>query len=443
MSRLWDRGETLDAAVLRLTVDRDPELDLALVPWDCLASAAHARMLAAVGILEEDELAGLEHELAVIRREAEAGEFCISIDQEDGHTAIENRLTERLGEAGRKIHTGRSRNDQVIAALRLWGRAKLLEQLEGLLVVVETLLDLAVEHRETSLPGTTHTRQAMPTTLGHHFGAWAEGLLDDAPWLRRAFDHLNRSPLGSGSGFGAAFALDREMVSDLLAFERPQVNTLAVQNDRGKSESLALGCAAATATDLGRLATDLIRFSSEELGYVTLPAAVTTGSSIMPQKRNPDVLELIRAGAARLCARQAEVGAVYGGLTAGYHRDLQLTKEPFLAGMQSLADMLTALGPVLTGLEIDRERCRAAVLPSTGATDAAMARVREGMPFRDAYREAARGVEKATGDAAEAWRDRTHLGAPGDFSQEAARQALATEREWLAATREKIENALP
>ena len=422
--------------MLRLTVGRDPELDLRLVPWDCLASTAWAEMLAGIGVLDEAECAGLSEELRAIATDARAGSFVIELEQEDGHTAIENRLRQKLGEAGDKIHTGRSRNDQVLAALRLWGRATLLDQVEGLLAVAGRLLELAESHRETGMPGYTHTRQAMATTLGHHLAAWADNLLDGLPWLRTAFDHLDRSPLGAGSGFGTALPLDRERVAQRLGFASLQGNTLAVQNDRGKSEFLALAAAAAVATDLGRLATDLIWYSSDELGYIRLGSAITTGSSIMPQKRNPDVLELIRAGAARLRARQAEVGAIYGPLPAGYQRDLQLTKEPFLEGMQSLVDMLRAFGAVLDSLEVDADRCRQAVLPATGATDAVYQRVAEGVPFRQAYREAASGDAPAVeGEPADGWRSRKHTGAPGGLSLDEPRQRLAAAGDWLEARR--------
>ncbi len=435
MSRLWDRGEPLAEAVLRLTVGRDPELDLRLVPWDCQASAAHAEMLAAIGVLDRNEVAAISGELAGIAAEARAGGFVIAREEEDGHTAIENRLRDRLGEAGDKIHAGRSRNDQVLAALRLWGRAAVLDQIEGVLAVAGRLLELADEHRDTSMPGYTHTRQAMPTTAGHWLAAWADNLADDVAWLETAYQHLDRSPLGSASGFGVGLPLDRGLVAARLGFAGVQENSLAVQNDRGKSEFLALAAAAATATDLGRLAADLILYSSDELRFVRLPAEVTTGSSIMPQKRNPDVLELVRAGAARLRARQAEVGAIYGPLPAGYHRDLQLTKEPFLEAMQGLLDMLTAVGAVLDGLELDAERCRAAVLPATAATDAVYRRVAAGTPFRQAYREAARGELPPLEPPAEAWRERTHTGAPGalDTTTTAGRLAAASDR--LAARR--------
>lgn len=435
MSRLWDKGgaagQALDPVVERFTVGEDPHLDLELVPYDALASLAHARMLSEIGILDGEELAGLERELAVVVGEARRGEFRITRADEDGHTALENRLTERLGDAGRKIHTGRSRNDQVIAALRLWGREALLAATERLLAVVERLLDLADEHREVSVPGYTHTRQAMPSTLGHLFAAHGEGLLDAVPWLQTAFAHLDRSPLGSASGYGVPLPLDRRRVAELLCFGGLQVNTLAVQNDRGKSESLALTAVAAPASDLGRLAHDLILASSDELGWITLATEVTTGSSIMPQKRNPDVLELVRAGAARLRSRAAEVNAVYAPLPSGYHRDLQLTKAPFLRGLAEAVDLFAVFRVALDGLTIHPERCHAAVQAATAATDEVYRRIGEGTPFRTAYREV--GADPAgsvQGEPAETWRGRTHEGAPGALDTTADRRRLAEAEAW-------------
>jgi argininosuccinate lyase len=439
MSRLWDRGSELDRRIERFTVGRDPELDLRLVAADALASAAHATMLRSIGILSQEELDGLLAELRRIAQEAREGTFQILAEHEDGHTAIENRLTEKLGDAGRRIHTGRSRNDQVIAAVRLWLREALLEQVGEALAVVGLLLDLAEEHRETSLPGYTHTRQAMPSTLGFLFAGYASNLLDDVPWLRTAFDHVDRCPLGSASGFGVALPLDRQQVCDLLCFREVQVNTLAVQNDRGKTEQLALGAALAVIQDLGRLAADLIWFSSDELRFVLLDEAVTTGSSIMPQKRNPDVLELIRAAAAKVRSRHGEIGAVVGSLGAGYHRDLQLTKEPCLEGMQTVTDTLAALQPVLATLKADRQRCRDAMERSIGATDAVYARVAQGEAFRTAYKEVAQDPAAAVGtDPAEAWRQRTHLGAPGALDLTPLRQSLAAAHAWREQEADRI-----
>jgi argininosuccinate lyase len=428
---LWDKGGALDDAVARLTVGDDPELDLELLRFDALASAAHATMLAEIGILGAEELAGLVGELRALATEAAGGAFTIDPADEDGHTAIENHLTARLGDAGRRIHTGRSRNDQVIAALRLWGREALLDLTEELLAVVESLTVLASAHVATSVPGYTHTRQAMTTTLGHFFAAYADSLLDHLPWIEVAWRHLNRSPLGSASGFGVALPLDRERVADLLGFDGVQRNTLAVQNDRGRSEALVLGVAAAVTTDLGRLARDLIHYSSAELGFLALAPETTTGSSIMPQKRNPDVLEIIRAAAVRGRHFAAQVEEIYGGLGAGYHRDLQLTKEPFLRGMVGAIDSLKTLRPVLDSLEIDVERCRAAILPATAATDAIYQQVARGVAFREAYQQAGRAPETAYGDEpAESWRERIHAGAPGDASYEYLRDRQQSGRLW-------------
>jgi argininosuccinate lyase len=442
LSRLWERGEPLDAVVERFTVGADPELDRELVAWDALASAAHATMLREIGVLDAGELAGVLRVLAEVAREARAGCFAIAREEEDGHTALENRLTRELGEAGRKIHTGRSRNDQVMAALRLWGRDALLAATEELLGVVDALLAAADEHREVSMPGYTHTRQAMPSTLGFLFAAHAEGLLDALPWLATAFAHLDRSPLGSASGYGVPLPLDRPRVAELLAFAAVQGNTLAVQNDRGRGEYLALVAVALPASDLGRLAGDLVAFSADEARFLRLAPALTTGSSIMPQKRNPDVLELVRATAARLRARAAEVASIYGPLPSGYHRDLQLTKGPYLEGLAAARDLFRVFRVTLAGLEVDAERCRQAILPATAATDEVYRRVAAGEPFRDAYREVAVDPAGAVpGAAAEAWRQRTHLGAPGALDLGPSRRRLAEERSRVAALRGRLDGA--
>jgi len=442
MTRLWERGEPLDALVARFTVGRDPELDRELVAHDALASAAHARMLARIGVLSDAEERGLLAELSRIADEARAGRFEIAPADEDGHTAIENRLTERLGDAGRRIHTGRSRNDQVIAALRLYCREGLLAIIERLLATAERLFTLAEAHRDTSMAGHSHTRQAMPTTMGHLFAAHGEGLLDDLPWLWTAYGHVNRSPLGSASGFGVALPLDRALVAELLGFDGVQHNTLAVQNDRGKTEMLVLGSLLAPAGDLARLAADLIWLSADELALVRLGESVTTGSSIMPQKRNPDVLELVRASAARLRGLHVAAGGILGGLPSGYHRDLQLTKEPLLDGLRLTRDLFDATQRVLDTLQVDVARCRAAIKPAAGATDALYRRVAAGEPLRTAYARIAADPEAAvSGDPAELWRGRTHLGAPGALSLGAQREALARARSVLAAQAQRAGRA--
>lgn len=411
--RLWSETARPDPRVERVTVGDDPRLDVDLVAFDALGSVAHAVMLSEIGLLTQDECQQLRTGLWRIAEDAKAGTFTIDVAQEDCHTAIEQRLTAEFGDAGRRIHTGRSRNDQVLAALRLWAREQLIELGERVLELVEALRARADEFGDVSLPGYTHTRQAMPATLGFYLAAHAESLLDDLRWLETAFRHVNRSPLGSAAGFGVAIPLDRARVAELLGFDGFQNNTLAVQNDRGKTEALILAVVATTATDLGRLASDLIWFSSDELGYVKLSPSVTTGSSIMPQKRNPDVLEIVRASAARLRSLQHGVADIYGSLPSGYHRDLQLTKRPLLEGVQSLSGLLGAMTAVVESCEADRERARAAIRPETAATDALYADVREGVPFRTAYRRVAEAPGEAYhGDVPESWRERGHAGSP-------------------------------
>ncbi|HVS02484.1 MAG TPA: lyase family protein [Thermoanaerobaculia bacterium] len=439
MSRLWDRGEPLDEGVARFTVGRDADLDRLLVAHDALGSAAHAVMLGEIGVLAPEQVTALLRELAAVAREARSGSFTVAPEEEDGHTALENRLVGACGEAGRRIHTGRSRNDQVIAALRLWGREAVLELAEATAEAAGELLRLAAAHRDTSLPGYSHGRQAMPSTLGFLFAAIAEGLIDSLPWLERAFAHLDRSPLGSASGYGVALPLDRRQVAELLAFDSVQGNALAVQNDRGKTEMLVLGAALAPVHDLSRLAADLLWLGSDELGCVRLAPDVTTGSSLMPNKRNPDVLELVRAGAARLAARHAEVTGLWHGLASGYHRDLQLTKGPFVEGLRDAVELVRVTVPVLGGLEVDAARCRSLIARAAGATDALYARVAAGATFRAAYREVAADSEAAVeGDPAEGWRRRTHLGAPGALDLAAAETALAQARRRLRPRRERV-----
>jgi argininosuccinate lyase len=440
--KIWDRDAPLDERIERFTVGRDRELDLRLVAHDALASAAHAIMLQEIGVLSEEEREGLLRELGAVADEARAGRFEIRGDEEDGHTALERCLTEALGDAGKRIHTGRSRNDQVIAAVRLWGREVLLEMEAEVLARAAQLAELAEAHRETSMPGYTHLRQAMPSTLGHHLAAYAEGLLDALPWLDAAWSHINRSPLGSASSYGVALPLDRPRVAELLGFDSVQDNSLAVQNDRGRTEWLVLGAALTPAQDLARLAWDLVLWSGESHGFVRLPESVTTGSSIMPQKRNPDVLELVRGSAARLRARHAEIAQVFAALPTGYHRDLQLTKEPFLEGMQLAVDAVAVMEPVLAGLEVDADRCRGALDRAIGATDEVYRRIARGKPFRDAYREVAADPEGAVaGDPAEGWRDRTHLGAPGALDLGEVRRRIADARPRIEARRGAVQDA--
>lgn len=402
----------MDAASLRFTVGDDPVLDLQLLPYDCLGSAAHAIVLAEAGLLASDERDAVLQALRQLSQQARHGELEISVAQEDGHTAIEQRLTQTVGDAGKKIHTGRSRNDQVLAALRLYVREQLLALVEHTGELVETLVARAEQHRRDVMPGYTHTRQAMPSTVGLLLAATAESLLADLQALLLPLRLANRSPLGSASGYGVPLPLARERVAALLGMDGIESNTLHVQNTRGKLEGACISALHQMSITLARLAADLIWGSSEALGFFSLPEAMTTGSSIMPQKRNPDVLELVRAYPSSLAGRYMEVMGLLHGLPSGYHRDLQRTKQPLLTSVREMRDVLTVMTHGITHLEVHPEACAAQLDPSIYATDHAYAHVRAGVPFREAYRRAKESPERPL-DPETVLAARQHSGAPG------------------------------
>ncbi len=389
MTRLWHKGGELDAVIHRFTVGDDPVWDRHLVHWDCLGSMAHARTLERAGVLSADEVAALRKSLAGIDADAAAGRFEIPSELEDCHTAIETRLAAECGETGRKIHAGRSRNDQVATAMRLFLRHEALGWLGLLGDFAAALLERIERDGGVEMPGYTHLQPAMPSSVGQWLHAPLEATLEQ---MRAAFDLLDRldcCPLGTGAGFGVPLPLDREFTAGLLAFSRVQRSPIDVQNSRGRMETYFVRVAADVGGMLEKLSWDMILFCTAEFGFIRLPEAMTTGSSIMPQKRNPDVLELLRGRSARMRARLSELEAVCGKLPSSYHRDLQLTKEPAMRAAFELRDMLTIATAVVGGFEIVRERIAAAMRPELYATHAALARVRAGVPFRDAYRQVA------------------------------------------------------
>ncbi|HUV38013.1 MAG TPA: lyase family protein, partial [Planctomycetota bacterium] len=298
MAKLWQKTTDLDETIERFTAGEDVTLDLGLAEFDVLGSIAHARMLAKIGILSEAELAKLQGELVKMLAAIERGEFTIRTDQEDVHTAVEERLTEAVGDAGKKIHTARSRNDQAALDCRLYARAKTLELRAALIALARTCLAFAERHREVPMVGRTHTQRAMPSSVGLWASAVAEAMLENDELLAGLYPLVNRSPLGSAASYGVAVPIDRELTAKLLGFERPVINVLYANNTRGKVEAELLAACAVVMTDLARAATDIILFSIPETGYFDLPERFCPGSSIMPQKRTPGPLELIRARAA-------------------------------------------------------------------------------------------------------------------------------------------------
>jgi argininosuccinate lyase len=387
MTRLWDRGEPLDRLVLEYTSGDDHTLDDRLVTYDVRASLAHAEMLHSCGLLGAEDLAAIERGLTEIAASHARGEWRVALEEEDCHTAIENRLTAMAGDAGARIHLGRSRNDQVLAALRLWLKDAL-ESLAGDAEGVAAALDaLAGRYGEAVLPGYTHMQRAMPSTAGLWLGGFAAELRDDAVGLRAARRRADKNPLGSAAGYGVpALTIDRGHTTRALGFAETQEPVTAVQLSRGKAEAGALFEAALLAGDLGRLASDLCLFATAEFGFVRLSAALTTGSSMLPNKRNPDLFELARGRCAEAVAALAEVLMVTAKLPSGYHRDLQLIKRALFRGLDSVAATARLFTHVIPAVELDAERMRQAIDPSLFMAERAYRLVQEqGVPFREAY----------------------------------------------------------
>ncbi len=383
MAKLWQKNYKLNEEIERFTVGNDHLLDKTLVKYDVCGSIAHAMMLNKIGILTNDELKKLKKELVEIFDEGQ--KFQISIDDEDVHTAIESYLTKKLGELGKKIHTARSRNDQVLVDLRLYSKDKLLEAQKLVLDLADSLINIAEKHKEVPMPGYTHSRKAMPSSVGLYFGSFAESLLDDLKILGQAYDINDQCPLGSGAGYGLPLEVDRQLTADLLGFKKVQNNSLYVQNSRGKIESVVIFSLSTVMGDLARLSNDLVMFSMDEFGFFKLPDEFCTGSSIMPQKKNPDVFELTRAKASRVDANLYLVKGIASKLQSGYNRDLQLTKEPLIESFEITIASLKIFNLVIKNFQVNKEKCIESCLPDLFATEKVYDLVKKGVSFRDAY----------------------------------------------------------
>ena len=387
-TRLWDRGEPLDALILRYTAGEDHALDDRLVAYDVRASVAHAAMLRERGFLTPADFETLARSLGELGAEHAAGSWKVSLNEEDCHTALESRLVERCGEAGKRIHLGRSRNDQVLVAVRLWLKDAAVGLAEDAERTADALDALSAREGDLALPGYTHLQRAMPSSVRLFAGGFATELRDDAAGLRAAARRADKNPLGSAAGYGVpGVALDRESTTRSLGFSATHEPVTAVQLSRGKAEASLLFEAALLAQDLGRLAAELCLFATAEFGFIKLPDAFTTGSSMLPQKRNPDVLELARGRTAEAHAALAEALGVVAKLPSGYHRDYQLLKKPLFRGVDAASATAKVMTAVVAGLKFDRKRAESALDPSLFMAEKANRLVAEkGMPFRDAYR---------------------------------------------------------
>lgn len=389
MTRLWDKGLPLAERVLRYTAGEDHALDARLVAYDVRGSIAHAEMLAATGLIGEDDVVAIREGLKALEAAFEAGEWRIELEDEDVHTALESRLTDRIGAAGAKLHLGRSRNDQVLTALRLYlldAGADLSARIERLR---QTLTALAERQGKLALPGYTHMQQAMPSTVALWCGGFDEAFADAVQGLHAARRRIDKNPLGSAAGYGTpGLPLDRDMTTAKLGFASKQWPVTAVQLSRGKAESGLLFEITLLLQDLGRMASDLLLFYTQEFGYVSLAADVTTGSSIMPQKRNPDVLELVRASQATAQSCLDEALMITAKLPSGYQRDLQRLKAPVFRAIDLAVDSVDIMAYLLQGLRFNPDRIR--MDDGLYATETAYRLVREqGLTFRDAYRQTA------------------------------------------------------
>jgi argininosuccinate lyase len=396
MARLWDKGLPLDERILRFTAGEDHVLDARLVPYDVRASKAHARMLVSRGLLAATDCDAICAGLDTLAAAHAAGEWQIELDDEDVHSALERRLTERIGEAGGRVHLGRSRNDQVLAALRLYLRDAIAELASGTQRVVAALERVASEQGSIELPGYTHMQPAMPSSVALWARGFAAEVADDGAALERVLARSDLNPLGSAAGYGVpSLGLDREATRAALGFASTHEPVTAVQLSRGKAEAALVFEITVLLGDLGRLASDVLLFYTREFAYVTLPAEMTTGSSIMPQKRNPDVFELVRASPATAAGALNEILGIAAKLTSGYHRDLQRLKAPLFRSIDLAADVLDIMAHALPGVAFRAERI---VLGEElyAAEQANGLVVKEGLPFREAYRRIAARFKKPT-----------------------------------------------
>ena len=427
MSVIWKKDDTeIDAEIAKFLAGEDVKLDAELFRFDIDATNAHVRGLERIGIFTKKEADSVCSSLRDLDDAYQKGTFVLDGRYEDGHSAIELWVTEQLGDLGKRLHTGRSRNDQVQVALRLHMQDALGRLEERCAHVAAACLDRAEADAMTPMPGYTHLQRAMPSSVGLWLGGFAEAFLDDRDHAALTSDFVDQSPLGTGAGFGVSMPLDRDGVALQLGFARLQRNPQYVQNSRGKFELLVLGSLAQALLDVRRLAWDLSLFTMTELAFVKLPSIFTTGSSLMPNKRNPDVVELLRAAAARVVAAQIEIASTLS-LPSGYQRDLQATKRPYLEACREGLAALALVPRLVASLELDRDRMRAAISVDMYATDRALAAATAGVPFRDAYKAAAKG-------GGEAWSPERSLaarvseGACADLGLDRLRERLGGKR---------------
>lgn len=394
--KLWEKNIDVNPEIERFTVGRDRELDLMLARYDVLGSLAHCKMLESIGLLTKEEVEFLRQGLWGIYSAAMTGTFIIEDGVEDVHSQVELILTRKLGDIGKKIHSGRSRNDQVLVDLKLFTRHELQEVCEAVMELFHALIEQSEKHKDVLMPGYTHLQVAMPSSFGLWFGAYAESLADDMLFLQAAYRMCNRNPLGSAAGYGSSFPLNRTMTTELLGFDSMNYNVVYAQMGRGKSERNVAYALASVAGTLAKLAFDACMFNSQNFGFVKLPAECTTGSSIMPHKKNPDVFEIMRAKCNRLQALPMDIAMIMNNLPSGYFRDLQIIKELFLPAFADIKDCLAMATYIIERIEVNKEILNDSRYDAMFSVEEVNRLATEGMPFRDAYKKVGLDIEAGT-----------------------------------------------
>lgn len=395
-NKLWEKNFEVNKEIERFTVGRDREMDLYLAKYDVLGSMAHITMLQSIGLLEADELAQLLAELKNIYAEAESGNFVIEDGVEDVHSQVEMLLTRKLGDMGKKIHSGRSRNDQVLVDLKLFTRDELRHIADEVKSLFDELIAKSNQYKDVLMPGYTHLQIAMPSSFGLWFGAYAESLADDMLFLQAAYKMTNRNPLGSAAGYGSSFPLNRQMTTDLLGFDTMNYNVVYAQMGRGKMERNVAFALASVAGTLAKMAFDACMFNSQNFSFVKLPKECTTGSSIMPHKKNPDVFELIRAKSNKIQSLPQQVMLIMNNLPCGYFRDLQIIKEVFLPAFGELKDCLQMAAYIINKMEVNEHILDNPIYDPMFSVEEVNNLAAAGMPFRDAYKKVGLEIEAGT-----------------------------------------------
>lgn len=416
-SKLWQKSYSTEQRIEEFTVGNDAQLDMELAPFDVQGSLAHIEMLQSIDLLEKDELSVLQAELKNIHKEIVAGDFTIEEGVEDIHSQVEMLLTERLGDVGKKIHSGRSRNDQVLVDLKLYTRAQLKETVETTYKLFLKFTELAEKYKDVHIPGYTHLQVAMPSSFGLWFGAYAESLVDDMQMLLAAYKIANKNPLGSAAGYGSSFPLNRTMTTNLLGFESLNYNVVYAQMSRGKTEKLVSMAIASVAGTLGRMAMDVCLYMNQNFGFLSFPKELTTGSSIMPHKKNPDVFEIMRGKCNRLASLPNEITILTTNLPSGYHREMQLIKEGFFPAFSTINDCLDMAGFMFDNVIIKDNILEDDKYKYLFSVENVNDLVLNGTPFRDAYKIVGEQIEDGSFEPLRDFKH-THEGSIGNLSLE-------------------------